>query len=58
MAMRIHYLICVWCVRYRDQLGFLREALRSCPEKGAENMKGQLSSEARKRLKIALQPKP
>lgn len=57
IAMRVHYLICVWCERYRDQLGFIGQALKSCPESGAENMKGGLPTEARKRLKIAVQPK-
>ena len=56
IAMRIHYLICVWCERYRDQLGLLRKAMKSCPEKGTE--RGGLSSEARTRLKIAAKPKP
>lgn len=57
IAMRIHYLICVWCERYRDQLGFLREALKSCPEQGAEKMRGGLSPDARSRLKITVKPK-
>jgi len=56
IAMRIHYLICVWCERYGDQLGLLRKAMKSCPEKGTE--RGGLSSEARTRLKIAAKPKP
>jgi hypothetical protein len=50
LAMRAHYLICVWCERYRDQLKFMRKALRSCPER--EN---RLSLDARKRLKRALE---
>ena len=57
IAMRIHYLICVWCARYRDQLGFLGQALKACPERGAEHLRGGLSPEARSRLKIAVQPK-
>jgi hypothetical protein len=57
LAMRIHYLICVWCERYRNQLGFIGKALRSCPEKGAAEMKGSLSPDARTRLKIAVKPK-
>jgi hypothetical protein len=58
LAMRIHYLICVWCERYRDQLGFIGKALKSCPEQGAAHLRGGLSPEARKRLKIAVQPPP
>lgn len=57
IAMWIHCRICVWCERYRDQLGFLRKALKSWPEHGAVKMRGGLSPEARNRLKIAVQPK-
>ena len=57
-AMRIHYRICVWCERYRDQLTLLRKAMKSCPDHGTEHMKGGLSSAARDRLKIAVKPKP
>jgi hypothetical protein len=48
-AMRAHYLICVWCERYRDQLGLVRKALRSCPERD-----NHLSVDARGRMKEAL----
>ena len=58
IAMRIHYIICVWCERYRDQLGFLREAMKSCPEKGSEKKRGGLSPEARTRLRTVLKGKP
>jgi hypothetical protein len=58
IALRIHSLICVWCERYRDELGFLRKALNSCPEHGAEKMRGGLSSDSRTRLKGSLKPKP
>ena len=49
LAMRAHYLICVWCKRYRDHVGFMRNMLRSCPE--GEN---RLSLDARERMKMAL----
>lgn len=58
IAVRFHYLICVWCERYRDQLGFLREALHSCPKQGTETMRGGLSPAARERLKVAVKPSP
>ena len=57
LAMRIHYLICVWCERYRNQLGFLRTALKSCPERGTDALRGHLSPEARTRLKTVVRPK-
>ncbi|MGB8170190.1 MAG: zf-HC2 domain-containing protein [Chthoniobacteraceae bacterium] len=57
IAIRIHFLICVWCKRYRDQLGLLRRALHSSAELGTEKMSGGLSPDARTRLKIAVKPK-
>ena len=57
LAMRMHYLICIWCQRYRDQLGFVRDALQSCPTDDIDRARGKLSPEARNRLKIALPPK-
>jgi hypothetical protein len=50
IEMKFHYLICVWCERYRDQLGFLRKALPSCPGHTA----GKLPSATRARLKVAI----
>ncbi len=58
IAMRIHYIICVWCERYRDQLGFIGAALKSCPDNEGERTRGKLSPDARKRLKVAVQQKP
>lgn len=57
IAMWIHYRICVWCERYRDHLGFIGNALSSCPEQGVKMMRGGLSPDARTRLKIAVGPK-
>jgi hypothetical protein len=57
IAIRIHYVVCAWCERYRDQLGFLREAVRSFPTEDPEKIRGKLSPETRTRLKVALQPK-
>lgn len=58
IAMRVHYLICVWCERYRDQLRLLRKVMKSCREDGEEKNRGGLSPDARTKLKIALRPKP
>jgi len=58
VAIRVHYWICVWCERYRDQLGFLRAALHDCPDKGSDAMRGQLSPEARQRMKVAVRARP
>lgn len=56
ISMRLHYLICVWCQRYRDQLALLRKALRVGLSQEPERVHG-LSPDARTRLKVALQPK-
>lgn len=48
--MRVHYLICAWCRRYRAQLAFLRRAVsrlgNEAPETGPA-----LPPEARERIK-------
>ena len=48
--MRVHYLICAWCRRYRAQLALLRRAVSrlgsDAPESGPV-----LPSEARERIK-------
>ena len=48
--MRVHYLICAWCRRYRAQLALLRRAVsrlgNDAPEAGPA-----LSPEARERIK-------
>jgi hypothetical protein len=49
-AMRIHYLMC-----YRDQLGFLREALKHGTGRDA---RGSLRRRREPGLKVALRPKP
>lgn len=54
MKMRLHFLICKWCERYKNQLLFLRQALRRDPDKvegeGAASS-ASLSPEAKDRLK-------
>jgi hypothetical protein len=55
--MRLHFLICKWCERYRNQLVFLRQAIRRYPDR----LEGEtatpppgLSSDAKGRLKQTL----
>jgi len=57
LKMRLHFLICKWCERYKNQLLFLRQALRRDPDKvegageaGAASY-ASLSPEAKDRLK-------
>ena len=54
LRMRWHYGICVWCVRYRDQLGLLGRLLRAFPEESCGHGENLLTDEAKVRLKEAL----
>ena len=53
---RLHFLICVWCLRYQKQIGLMRNLLRS-EEPGSPTgdskagSDARLSDEARERLK-------
>ena len=51
----LHFLICKWCERYRQQLIFIRSAMRQQPDKlmDQESSAG-LSPEARERFKRAI----
>ena len=55
LSLWAHFSICKWCTRYKQQLQFLRRALRQNPDKlmGQEPPAG-LSPEARGRLKQVL----
>jgi len=56
IALRLHFLICTWCVRYHRQIEMIRAMLRSM-EPGsptgdpAHRSGARLSDEARERLK-------
>lgn len=56
VKMRLHFLICKWCERYKNQLRFLRQAVRRHPEQiGSDNLATpSLSSDAKDRLKRTL----
>jgi hypothetical protein len=32
LRMKLHYIICVWCERYAQQIAFVKSAARSFPE--------------------------
>src|SRR5689334_15809724 len=54
IKMRLHFLICKWCERYKNQLLFLRQALRRSPDEVRSEAAGSsaaLSAEAKDRLK-------
>jgi hypothetical protein len=57
VTLRLHFLICVYCVRYLRQLRFMRDALRARGAAGAEEDSPaalSLSPEARERIRRAL----
>ena len=55
LKIRLHFLICKWCERYRQQLIFIRSAMRQHPDRLlGEDLSAGLSSEARERLKQTL----
>ncbi|HYG80574.1 MAG TPA: hypothetical protein VD861_09315 [Pyrinomonadaceae bacterium] len=60
LTLRLHFLICVYCVRYLKQLRLIRHALRARSEQmnqddPAAASTSALSDEARERLKRALE---
>lgn len=58
LKIRVHFLICKWCERYRRQLVFMRNALRRHPDRlaGTEPSADgpSLSPEARERIRRAI----
>jgi hypothetical protein len=54
IAVRLHILICKWCARYQRQLLLIRSLLRGRSGKIEENTLGNISPEARERMKGAL----
>ena len=57
LAVRLHFLVCVWCRRYFTQVRFLREAVRGHPEKlesTDSSFSAALSPEARERIGQAI----
>ena len=54
LRLRVHFLGCVWCRRYREQLQNLRAFARGFPERGGGAGTPGLSTEARTRIETAL----
>lgn len=52
LRMRMHYKVCVWCERYRDQVALISELSKGFPE--ADHGAPGLSGEARSRIADAL----
>jgi hypothetical protein len=57
IKIRFHYLICVWCYRYGEQLRALRKIASSLPEHEAECGQEVLPSSSKERIKQALREK-
>ncbi len=57
LRMRWHYGICIWCKRYRDQIGLLGTLSRMFAEESCEHGARQLSDDAKARMKKALSSK-
>jgi hypothetical protein len=54
LKMRAHYLTCCYCERYEKNLRFLRSVIQSLPWEKDDASVGQLTPEAKERLKRAL----
>src|SRR6201997_5568812 len=57
IEIRFHYLICVWCYRYGEQLRALRKIAASLPEHLDECGREALPYSAKERMKQALREK-
>src|SRR5277367_4753307 len=57
IKIRIHYLICVWCYRYGEQLRALRKIAASLPENLDECSQEALPYSSKERMKQALREK-
>jgi hypothetical protein len=53
---KLHLWVCIWCVRYLEQLQLMRDTLRARGERvpEGETSDASLSAEARERMKRAL----
>jgi len=54
LRMRWHYGICVWCVRYRNQLGLLGRLSRSFENESCHENDPRLSEQSKAKLKDIL----
>src|ERR1700732_222398 len=57
IKIRLHYLICVWCYRYGEQLRALRKIAASLPEHLDECGREALPHSSKQRMKQALREK-
>jgi hypothetical protein len=60
VVLKLHLLVCAWCVWYLRQLRFMRDAIRSQADRVSDDKSSAalpLSVEARTRIKRALERK-
>jgi hypothetical protein len=50
VRMKLHYIICVWCERYAEQIAFVKDAARSFAENSANSGTETILPEKKKRL--------
>jgi hypothetical protein len=55
LRIKLHYKVCVWCERYRDQVGLISELSKNFPETAPPCYK--LGEDAKKRIDEALKSK-
>jgi hypothetical protein len=49
--MKLHYIICIWCQRYAEQIALVKDAARGFAENSANSGTETISAERRKRLR-------
>ncbi len=52
--MKLHYIICVWCERYAEQIAFVKHAAHGFAEHSANFGTETISPEKKKRLQAAI----
>ena len=48
--MKLHYIICIWCERYAEQIAFVKDAARGFAENSGNAGVETISPERKKRL--------
>ena len=48
--MKLHYIICIWCERYAEQIAFVKDAARGFAENSGNAGVEAISPERKKRL--------
>jgi len=54
VRMKLHYIICVWCERYAEQIAFVKHAAHGFAERSANSGTKTISPEKKKRLQAAI----